>query len=236
MITRVSLIYSLALMLFHLVVLESETCGKYKGLSPRNLNFSQMRSSALNQKTAQREKDNRTQSLISSLSSEEESRRVEAEHEIIGLARTSPQQRKKIVQELLISVEEQDKLDGRHGFLGETFPYWSSVTTIFAELKSREAIDVMVKNIHCGNGYSGSLGKQPAYDALVRMGKITVPKLSEALLHESDVYKRGQIVRCLGNIGGAQAKMVLKRALHSERDKEVLNYIKNALSTITRQS
>ena len=140
----------------------------------------------------------RLQLLNSSLSSEDDRVRTAAEKELIRLGQGSSEQRKRVIQELLQSVEKQDDLrNGRCLVLGAKFSYWSSVTNIIAELKAVEAIDLLIKTIHCGNGYSGSLNEEPSLDALIKMGRMAIPKLSKALKQEPNVYIRIRISHCL---------------------------------------
>ncbi len=173
--------------------------------------------------------DSHILALVSSLSSEDETVRVNAERELVSF-QTSQEKRKIVIQELLESVRQQGELDGTHTILTSTvFVYWRSVTQIFAELKASEAIDAMIKCVHCSNGYTGTMGEPQASYALVRMGDIAVPKLSEALLHEPDGYKRVKIVLCLSRIGGPKTRQALKRALRFEKEKAVREHIEFAL-------
>ena len=176
--------------------------------------------------------EERVQSLISSLSSGEEIR-LAAERQLIELAQTSSQGREMIINGLLQAIGKRDELDGRRYVLSqEILPFWRSVTRILAEVKASEAVDALLKCIHCGNGYTGSLGEEPASDALWQMGAMSIPKLSKALTEESDPYKRLHIVICLRKIGGPKAKSALKRARRSESNKDLRISIKIALEHI----
>lgn len=144
---------------------------------------------------------NYIQSLISSLSSENEQLRIEAEKELIRFGQESSEQRSKVIQSLLHSAEAQADLNnGRCFILGSRFSYWSSVTNVFAELRATEAIDLMIRTIHCGNGWTGSLNEEPSFDALFKMGKVAIPQLSEALKHESNQYRKIELSHCLSLI------------------------------------
>ena len=168
--------------------------------------------------------------LVKSLSSVDEGVQTAAEHELLKLAGATPGGRKVVIKELLISISQKRELDGTHSVLSpEMFGYWTSVTTLLRELKASEGIEVMIRCVNCSNGYAGNMGEPPAAYNLVRMGALAVPKLSHALLTESDGYKRIKIVLRLSRIGGPQAKSALKRALSSEKDKTVREYIRSAL-------
>ena len=174
----------------------------------------------------------RIEQLMATLSSPRDEARSAAAQELANLARMSPERRERVIKALLDDVEKRGTLDGRHGVLGSEYPYWISVTNLLAELRATEAIDVLIKCIHCGNGYSGSLGHQPAFDALVKLGTSAVPKLSAALLSEPNDYARGQIALCLGTIGDEQAERSLREALRQETNKDVTEYIKAGIRTI----
>lgn len=178
-------------------------------------------------------RQDQVQILASALFTQQDEERLKAEQELIVLAQESKEQRQRVIQGLLEDVDRRNLLDGRHGVLFENeFPYWLSVTDIFAKLRATEALDILIKCIYCGNGYAGSLRRQPAFDALLVMGTSAVPKLSEALLNNPDEYAREQIALCLGTIGGKQAERALKHALRTETNKEVLQHIKIGLQTI----
>jgi hypothetical protein len=176
--------------------------------------------------------ENHLDDLISSLLRQEtdKKKRGEVESELIGFGRASSYHRQRLIQRLLESVKKQKELDGTTIVLGSTMPYWKSVTRVFAELRSSEALDVLIACIACGNGYSGSFNEQPSMDALIKLGDTAIPKLSAALLKERSPYKRIQLVLCLSNIGGPRATRALKRALRSETDKDVIWNIKNTLA------
>jgi hypothetical protein len=185
--------------------------------------------------------NDRVTKLISFLLSNEpdEEKRLKAEGELVKLGTESSVQRSTVIQKLLQSVERQIELNGKKIILGQEILFWGSATRVFAQLKASEAIDVLIRCIACGNGYSGSFGEQPSMDALIQMGAMVVPALSRALLNdhsEFKEYKKVQIVLCLGAIGGSQATLALKRALRSETDKDVIWNIKDELRTMRRDA
>jgi hypothetical protein len=73
------------------------------------------------------------------------------------------------------------------------------------------------------------MGDPPAAYALVRMGSLAIPKLSDALRQENNGYKKIQLVMSLSRIGGPQSKVALKRALATEKDETIRGYIREAL-------
>lgn len=184
--------------------------------------------------TDAQEADERIESLVSALSSQEDRVRSDSERQLLDIARTSPEKRKLVINELLKSVEAKEELDGSHSILKTTFSFWSSVTNIFAELKAVESLDVMIRCLHCSNGLTGNMGEPPAAYALYRMGELAVPKLSEVLLHHPNGYVRIQSALCLGRIGGPQAETALRKALRTEQEKDVRDYINFVLNDMDR--
>jgi hypothetical protein len=169
-------------------------------------------------------------SLEQSLWSKEETERIHGETELISLAKSSTELRSRVIHDLMKSVESEDELDGHHFVLIKTFLFWSSATIIFADIKAVEAIDVMIRCIDSSNGLSGNMGEPPSAYALVRMGTIAIPKLSDALHNEPNSMNRVRIVLCLSRIGGLQARAALRSAFRTERNKGVRYYIQRSLS------
>jgi HEAT repeat protein len=172
--------------------------------------------------------------LEKSLWSDDQAVRTRAETEIISQAKSSSELRTRIIKDLLKTVESEDELDGHHFVLNKTFLFWRSTTIIFADLRAVEALDAMIRCIDSSNGLSGNMGEPPSAYALVRMGPVAVPKLSEALLNEPNSASRVRIVLCLSRIGGPEAMTALKEALKTEKNKGVRYYINRALSVSTK--
>ena len=180
--------------------------------------------------TSTQDDETLTTTLVNALSSTSDEIRSDSEKKLIAIARTSPTRRELVINKLLSSVKSEKELDGNHNILKTSFSYWQSVTNIFAELDAREAVDVLIRCVQCSNGFSGRMGEPPASDALVRMGKPILPKLSKALSQENDPYKRAKIVVCIARIGGSEAIRDLEQALRAERNKDVREVIKFNLS------
>ena len=172
----------------------------------------------------------RIQQLIANLSQDHLS--GQAQSELLAIAKRSPGNRDRVVQDLLADVDTHDELNQRSLILSKSFDYWFHVTRIFSLLQATEALDVMIQCVHCGNGMTGSLSVQPAFDALQAMGALAVPKLSQALGQHPQNIARGQIALCLGTIGGTEAEKALRHALQTETDEYVIRNIKRGLSTI----
>ncbi len=139
--------------------------------------------------------------LVSDLSSDDEKVRIHAERTLIAVGQESAELRTDVVQALLWSVATHEDLNnGRCFILGSKFSYWDSVTNIFAELRATEAIDLLIRTIHCNNGFAGSLQQEPSFDALVKMGQLAVPQLAEALKHEPGEFRKLLLSECLSVI------------------------------------
>lgn len=226
--------YLIAVAVALLVCLGNTACGHFKGQPAAQAESSNRAAKDFVTAGAQNDNPNnsRIQQLIATLSSAHDGERSAAAQDLATLARVSPEQRERVIKALLDDVEKRGTLDGRHGVLGSEYPYWISVTNLLAEFRATEAIDVLINCIHCGNGYTGSLGHQPAFGALVKLGTLAVPKLSEALLSEPNDYVRGQVALCLGTIGDERAERSLRQALRRETNKDVAEYIKAGIRTI----
>lgn len=168
--------------------------------------------------------------LSSSLWSSELEVRTDSEKKLIDFAQSSPAKRELVINKLLNSVNAESELDGTHTVLDTSFLFWTSVTNIFVELNATEAIDVLIRCVHCSNGMTGNFGEPPASFALVRMGKPILPRLAKALNLESDSYKRIRIVLCISRIGGTEAVSDLEQALQSESHRDVRELIEFNLS------
>jgi hypothetical protein len=117
------------------------------------------------------------------------------------LGQASSGGREKVIRALLQSAESHDVLKhGRCFVLESKLSYWRGVTNVFAELKAAEAVDLLIKTIHCGNGMTGSFSEEPSLDALIKMGPIAAPQLTKALKREHNEYIRVQISRCVSSI------------------------------------
>lgn len=176
------------------------------------------------------------QYLITLLSSDDEGEGNKAQNELISLAEKSSQTRKAVIDKLIISAENLD-LENRMILDAKTFRFWSSVSQIFSRLQAPEGLDLLIKYIYLNNGMaSEKYYNRPAEGALASMKNISIPKLSEALLHNDKPIIRGRIAILLGNISGPEAKRALEQAKQVESDSSVRYKIKRALSTIARES
>lgn len=164
--------------------------------------------------------------LIASLQSPENSTREDAERELVRIALTSSDNRAAVINALLKSVDGIEELNGSHSVITKSLPYWTSVTTIFAKVKATEAIYILIRCVHCSNGYTGTMGEPPASIALIQIGAPAIPELSEALLTDPNGYKRVKVALCLGRIGGPKARVALRRSLRTESEKSVRERIK----------
>ena len=165
--------------------------------------------------------------LVRQLQLDNEVERSEAKQELCSLARKSDQSRNQVIQELVKLVQGSDPT------LRLTSPAhydaWRFAAELLGELKATEALDVLIACTDCTNGISGlSSYRRPALRALIMIGPEAIPKLTEAL-NDSRPTTRRYAALALGEIGGAEAKKALERALLSEQDKDVAISIQIAL-------
>lgn len=168
----------------------------------------------------------RVLTLIASLQSAEDSKREDAERELVKLALSSSDNRVAVINGLLQSVKGIEELNGSHSVITKSLPYWTAATIIFAKVKATEAIPILIRCVHCSNGYTGTMGEPPASIALVQIGAPAVPQLSKALVTDPNGYKRVKLALCLGRIGGSKARAALRRSLRTEPEKDVRAQIK----------
>lgn len=111
----------------------------------------------------------------------------------------------------------------------EVYDEWRIAAEILGSLQVDEAIGVLITYLPCNSGkLSLSTSRFPAARALVNYGDRVVPNLREALLKgRPDVRYVAAIT--LGEIGGAEARIALKRGLRKEQNEQVLNMIKAIL-------
>jgi hypothetical protein len=137
------------------------------------------------------------QELIASLSLTDSTRGAD---ELINIGRQSAAQRDAIIHQLIQSAESQDDFRTGQCFILKNFDYWDSVTKVFAQLNATEAIDLLITTIACGNAWHGNEHREPSLFALIHLGRVAVPKLSQALKRERDGYVRIRLRRCLDMI------------------------------------
>jgi len=98
------------------------------------------------------------------------------------------------------------------------FLFWRYGAEILGELKASEAIDHLIAHLDVSDGLSPSMNHYPSARALIKMGTIALPKLTNTLSQSSDRYLRRKAVFCIAQIGGPQAARALKDASRLETD------------------
>jgi hypothetical protein len=148
---------------------------------------------------------------------------TDAAKRLMSLAKTSPECREKIIQELLLMMNKP-----RLNFEADraSFFLWSKGASILGHLKATEALDVLIDHLNSNDGFfSASMAHHPAVRGVITMGVIAVPKLSDALRHNGNRDIRLAAALCLKEIGGQGATDALKLALKSESDQCVRRFI-----------
>jgi hypothetical protein len=176
----------------------------------------------------------RVPQLIAALGSETE-QDVNAQNDLLNLARSSPENRKVVIDELILRTKEQ--LQNRQSNQQQVFRFWLSANQVFQKLHATEAIPLLISFISYGDGYAGNgLNHRPAQDSLFIMGPDAIPSLSEALSNSPEPLTRMLVADCLGNIGGSEAQVALNRAKEHETNGDVIRYIDASLATIAREA
>jgi len=174
----------------------------------------------------------RVPQLIAALGSEQD---VIAQNELLNLARSSPENRKVVIDELMLRTKEQ--LQNRQSNQQQVFRFWLSANQVFQKLHATEAIPLLISFISYGDGYAGNgLNHRPAQDSLLMLGPDAIPALSEALSNSPEPLTRMLVADCLGNIGGSEAQVALNRAKEHETNDDVIRYIDASLATIAREA
>ncbi len=162
------------------------------------------------------------------LRSKDSNQRYNAKRAIVAMADGSIESRKQVVSELLKLARAQNATS-EFARSPERFLEWKEVTDILGELKSTEAIDVLIQCLDCNNGHAGrSPDRFPAARAIIMIGKPAIPKLAEALQSES-AGTRLMAAEALYAIGGPESKEALKGAAQGQRYKETAAVVRDML-------
>ena len=157
---------------------------------------------------------------IKGLGSKDDGVRNLAHKKLLEVTKESIEIRSMVIHALLKVLERQET----------SFQAWSVAAEILGELKSTEAIDPLVKQLDRNDGTVGlAASRVPALRAIIGIGRPAVPKLAIAL-SKSNPSVRQIAAQALGAIGGREATTVLEGALKTEKDEQVLWYIRSALS------
>jgi HEAT repeat protein len=188
---------------------------------------------------ARKHTDAELELLLAGLSSADTDKREGAKKALIAQAKESEERRQAVVRALL---ERLDRPDVRSQLLYPSFSYlWASGAEVLCVLRASEAVDFLVRCIDCGaitEPASSTYHHRPAIRALIGMGRIAIPQLSQAL-YDSKQEVRFYTAFCLGNIGGGgvgveETRAALVRALETETDPDVRVEIEASIATIDR--
>ena len=113
----------------------------------------------------------------------------------------------------------------------ENFFLWLHGASLLANLKSTEALDLLIANIDFTDGWSASISEShfPALAAILRIGRPAIPKLQVVLSNDPESHRRKFAAFCIAYIGGSLAKTALKSAMSSEADPCVKEFLKVSL-------
>jgi hypothetical protein len=147
---------------------------------------------------------------------------------LLTKARTDDRCRTQVVQ-ALISTMAQATNPTTNQY--ENFFLWLHGASLLADLKSTEALDLLIANIDFTDGWSASISEShfPALAAILRIGRPAIPKLQVVLSNDPKSHRRKFAAFCIAYIGSSQAKTALKSAILSETDPCVKDFLKVSL-------
>lgn len=112
----------------------------------------------------------------------------------------------------------------------KSYYLWLHGGALLGELQAVEAIDLLISHLTLSIGfYSSSRNDQPALRALIKMGRLAIPKLTEVLQHSPDSKKRYSAIYCIATIGGESAITSLRESLVSQPDECAKHLIRVSL-------
>jgi hypothetical protein len=154
---------------------------------------------------------------------------------LVTKARTGDGCRTQVVQ-ALISTMAQATNPTMNQY--ENFFLWLHCASLLADLKSTEALDLLVANIDFTDGWSASVSEShfPALAAILRIGRPAIPKLQVVLSNDPESHRRKFAAFCIAYIGGGQAKTALKSAISNEPDPCVKDFLKVSLQAFDNKA
>ena len=154
---------------------------------------------------------------------------------LLTKARTDDGCRTQVVQ-ALISTMAQATNPTTNQY--ENFFLWLHGASLLADLKSTEALDLLIANIDFTDGWSASIKEShfPALAAILRIGQPAIRKLQVVLSNDPEPHRRKFAAFCIAYIGGAQAKTALKSAMSTETDPCVKDFLKVSLQAFDNKA
>lgn len=154
---------------------------------------------------------------------------------LLTKARTDDGCRTQVVKALISTMAEAtDPTANQY----ENFFLWLHGASVLADLKSTEALDLLIANIDFTDGWSASISEShfPALAAILRIGSTAIPKLQVVLSNDPKSHRRKFAAFCIAYIGGSQAKTALKSAMSSETDPCVKTFLKVSIQAFDNKT
>jgi len=150
-------------------------------------------------------------------------------------ARTVPECRTQILEALISSMALATNPTANNY---ENYFLWLHGTSLLAELKATEALDLLVSNLDLSDGWSTSISQShfPALVAVLKIGPPAIPKLQIVLRNDSQAYRRNFAAFAIAYIGGSQARRALTSALPGETDPCVKNFLLISLQAFNNKA
>ena len=148
-------------------------------------------------------------------------------------ASQSAECRKQLVTVLIATLDKSD----RDLLLNQaSFFLWHYGSKLLADLKAVEALDLLIANFDLHDGSPFPFDHHPALVAAADMGEEAIPALKSVLNGRYDDSIRRYAVFCLAQIGGKDAKQVLRNRFASESNCCVRNCIRASLEAFENRT
>lgn len=151
---------------------------------------------------------------------------------LLDYAKQSETCRARVVSAL---VSEMDRVDFK--LAASAYNLWREGARLLGDLKATESLDLLISHLDLNDGeFSTSMAHQPAVLGVIKMGPVAIPKLRAALLSNSNPKIRLTATLCLTAIGGQPAVDSIRRALRSETDQCVSDFMRVSLSVLAEDA
>lgn len=117
------------------------------------------------------------------------------------------------------------------------FNMWRTGAGLLGELKAVQAVDLLIAHFDLSSGvYSTTMSHQPAFQAVISIGPAAISKLGAVLQGSPDRNARMFAVYCISAIGGRDALQALNKALPSESNRCVSEFIRASIDNLDKKN
>ena len=141
----------------------------------------------------------------------------------------------KLVVDSIVSVIDHTKTEISAS--AELFNLWSAGVRILGAMKAPESIDFLVSRLDVSSRrFSTTMSQQPALHAVIEIGPTAIASLSEVIQKSADRNMRLYAIYCLSRIGGILALQELNKALPTQTDECVSNFVKVSIHSLKNKN